>query len=107
MIEQMTTALGQISEAMRIPLHSKKGQPLICFRQPGLDYHEAGTCRMGDDPLTSAADRYGQIHGVKGLYVADNSMIPTLGAANPTLTTVALSIRTADVILGRFVKEEV
>lgn len=54
---------------------------------------------MGDDPATSATNRYGQIHGVPGLYVADNSVLPLTGAANPTLTTVALAIRTADYIL--------
>lgn len=62
----------------------------------GGDFHEAGTCRMGDDPDTSATNRFGQIHGVPGLYVADNSVLPTTGGANPTLTTVALAIRTAD-----------
>jgi choline dehydrogenase-like flavoprotein len=69
---------------------------------PGLDNHEAGTCRMGDDPATSATNRYGQIHAVPGLYVADNSVLPLTGAANPTLTTVALAIRTADYILSQY-----
>lgn len=68
---------------------------------PGLDNHEAGTCRIGDDPATSATNRYGQIHGVPGLYVADNCVLPLTGAANPTLTTVALAIRTADYIPGQ------
>jgi choline dehydrogenase-like flavoprotein len=54
---------------------------------------------MGVDPDTSATDPYGQIHGISGLYVADNSVIPTSGTANPTLTTVALSIRTADYLI--------
>jgi choline dehydrogenase-like flavoprotein len=58
--------------------------------------HVTGTCRMGIDPDTSATDPYGQIHGISGLYVADNSVIPSSGTANPTLTTVALAIRTAD-----------
>ncbi|MCA0758459.1 TIM barrel protein [Paenibacillus sp. N4] len=71
----------------------------ICLRPPGDDHHEAGTCRIGDDPATSAANRYGQIHHVPGLYVADNSMLPSLGVANPTLTTVALAIRTADYMM--------
>ncbi|KRE53677.1 hypothetical protein ASG81_02655 [Paenibacillus sp. Soil522] len=65
----------------------------------GLVYHDMGTCRMGYFPATSATDPYGQIHGVQGLYVADNSVIPTSGAANPTLTTVALAIRTADYLM--------
>jgi choline dehydrogenase-like flavoprotein len=68
---------------------------------PFIGHHASSTCRMGDDPSTSAVNRYGQIHGISGLYVADNSVIPILGAANPTLTTVALSIRTADYIAGQ------
>jgi len=51
---------------------------------------------MGDDPDKSATNRFGQIHGVPGLYIADNSVLPTTGASNPTLTTVALAIRKAD-----------
>nr|WP_227935507.1 GMC oxidoreductase [Alkalihalobacillus deserti] len=43
-------------------------------------------------------NRYGQVHGVSGLYVADNSILPSIG----TLTTVALSIRVADYILSQF-----
>ena len=61
--------------------------------------HESCTCRMGEDPATSATNRFGQIHGVSGLFVADNSVLPFMEAANPTLTTVALAIRTADYIV--------
>jgi hypothetical protein len=60
--------------------------------------HESSTCRMGYDPAMSATNQFGQIHGVSGLFVADNSVIPRLGAASPTLTTVALALRTADYI---------
>jgi len=28
---------------------------------------------VGDNPLTSAVNRFGQIHGIHGLYVADGS----------------------------------
>ncbi|CAM4173927.1 GMC oxidoreductase [Paenibacillus alkaliterrae] len=73
-------------------------QPEICAPLPGSDYHVMGTCRMGDDPSTSSTNRYGQIHGMSGLYIADNSVLPNTGAANPTLTTVALAIRTADYV---------
>jgi choline dehydrogenase-like flavoprotein len=73
-------------------------QPELCIALPGSDFHVMGTCRMGDDPSTSSTNRFGQIHGVSGLYVADNSILPTTGAANPTLTTVALAIRTADYV---------
>ncbi|MGM0874774.1 MAG: GMC oxidoreductase [Bacillota bacterium] len=63
--------------------------------------HDAGTCRMGTEPETSVTDPYGQVHGIFGLYVADNSVIPTSGTANPTLTTVALAIRTADYMIRK------
>jgi len=94
-IRQMLDGVNKAALAMQARLSSKELMP------PGSDYHESGTCRMGDDPLTSATDRYGQIHGVSGLYVADNSVIPTLGGTSPTLTTVALAIRTADHIIQR------
>ena len=56
---------------------------------------------MGLDPDTSATNPYGQIHGISGLYVADNSVVRLTGPYNPTLTTIALAIRTADYIIGQ------
>ncbi len=98
-IEQMVAEMKLVMSS--IELISEGGQPKIYLRAPGDDNHESGTCRMGDDPSTSAVNRYGQIHGISGLYVADNSILPSLGA-NPTLTTVALAIRTADYIIHQF-----
>ncbi len=98
-LRQMYAAINQASSVMQLPFAVLNGMPAICLMPPGTDYHEAGTCRMGDDPNTSATNRYGQIHGVPGLYIADNSVLPSIGAANPTLSTVALAIRTADYII--------
>ncbi len=98
-IRQMSVALLQASSAMQINLATMNGAPALCLMPIGTDNHESGTCRMGDDPNTSATNRYGQIHGVPGLYIADGSIIPTIGATNPTLTTAALAIRTADYII--------
>ncbi|CAM4200865.1 GMC oxidoreductase [Paenibacillus alkaliterrae] len=98
-IRQMGSAMRQASSVMGIRLASENGQPEMCLRPPGADFHESGTCRMGYDPSTSATNQYGQIHGISGLYIADNSVLPSNGAANPTLTTVALAIRSADHII--------
>jgi choline dehydrogenase-like flavoprotein len=98
-LRQMYAAIKQASSAMQLRLAVLNGMPAICLMPPGTDYHEAGTCRMGDDPNTSATNRYGQIHGIPGLYIADNSVLPSIGAANPTLSSVALAIRTADHII--------
>jgi choline dehydrogenase-like flavoprotein len=100
-INLMTDALFHASRSMKATL-IPTDQQLYTLWPAGQELHEMGTCRMGDDPLTSATNRYGQIHGVSGLFVADNSVIPTSGTANPTLTTVALAIRTVDYITKQF-----
>ena len=58
--------------------------------------HMMGTTRMGYNPDTSVTDAQGRVHGVENLYVAGSSLFPAVGAANPTLTIVALSLRLAD-----------
>ncbi|WP_337100411.1 GMC oxidoreductase [Paenibacillus sp. YIM B09110] len=98
-IQEMYTFIQQASKAMQLNLELMDGVPAICLMPPGADNHDFGTCRMGDNPLTSATNRYGQIHGVEGLFVADNSVLPSTGASNPTLSTAALAIRTADYIV--------
>lgn len=98
-IEQIKADIPRIAQAAGIQLTGQSGKPDLCLLAPGADYHEFGTCRMGTDPLTSATDRYGQIHGISGLYVAGNSVLPHIGAANPSLTAAAMAIRTADYIV--------
>ena len=62
--------------------------------------HSAGTCRMGEDPATSACDRDGRLHGSENVYVADASLLPTNGSVNPCLTTMANAWRVAEGIGG-------
>lgn len=63
--------------------------------------HTIGTARMGDDPATSVVDSDGRVHDVPGLTICDNSVFPSALAANPALTIMALSLRTADRFLAR------
>ena len=58
--------------------------------------HEVGTIRMGDDPKTSALNKYCQSHDVKNLFVADASPFVSNPDKNPTLTICALAWRTAE-----------
>jgi choline dehydrogenase-like flavoprotein len=60
--------------------------------------HSAGTCRMGEDPASSACDRDGRLHGSPNVYVADASLLPTNGSVNPGLTTMANAWRVADAL---------
>lgn len=96
MISQMFKSMESAIASMNL---SFDGKPWLIA--PGEDNHETGTCRMGIDPETSATNPYGQIHGISGLFVADNSVVRLSGPANPTLTTVALAIRTVDYIISK------
>jgi choline dehydrogenase-like flavoprotein len=62
--------------------------------------HQAGTCRMGDDPALSVTDRLGRVHGCPNLYVADASLHVTNGGVNPVLTVYALAYRVAEQVLA-------
>lgn len=57
--------------------------------------HQLGGTRMSDDPRRGVVDRNARVHGLGNLHVAGSSVFPTGGAANPTLTIVALSLRLA------------
>lgn len=63
--------------------------------------HTIGTCRMGNDPARSVVDADGRSHEIPNLTISDNSTFPTSLAANPALTIMALSLRTADRFLSR------
>lgn len=62
--------------------------------------HTIGTCRMGDDAATSVVDPHGRSWDVPNLWISDNSTFPSSLTANPALTIMALSLRTADAMLA-------
>ncbi|MBL8206571.1 MAG: GMC family oxidoreductase, partial [Blastocatellia bacterium] len=62
----------------------------------GRSMHELGTCRMGDNPKTSVLNKWNQSHDVKNLFVMDGSSFVTGGAQNPTLTIMALAMRSSE-----------
>jgi choline dehydrogenase-like flavoprotein len=62
--------------------------------------HVIGTCRMGTDERHSVVDTFGRSHDIENLWICDNSVFPSALAANPALTIMALSLRTADAFLA-------
>ncbi|MFD9542117.1 GMC family oxidoreductase [Streptomyces sp. NPDC060022] len=62
-------------------------------------YHPAGTVRMGatDDPEAVLDPRL-RVKGVRGLRVADASVMPFLPAVNPCITTMMIGEKCADMI---------
>ncbi len=67
---------------------------------PGLSggQHQAGTCRMGNDPKSSVVNRNCQIHDVDNLFVVDGSVHVTNGGFNPVLTIMAIAYRSSEFI---------
>jgi choline dehydrogenase-like flavoprotein len=64
-------------------------------RLPLFTAHQMGTCRLGADRTASVADPYGQVHGIRGLFVADASGFPSASGVNPMLSVMALAYRVA------------
>ena len=62
-------------------------------------WHLMGTAKMGDNPENSVTNRYGRLHDIKNIYVADGSLFVTSGAVNPTPTIQALALYVAQNII--------
>jgi choline dehydrogenase-like flavoprotein len=65
----------------------------------GLNIHEVGTVRMGDDPKTSVLNRHNQAHEVRNLFVTDGSCFPSQGPYEPTLTIMAVTVRACEYLV--------
>jgi choline dehydrogenase-like flavoprotein len=65
-----------------------------------MAFHPLGTAAAGADPARSVVDAAGRVHGIRGLHVADASVVPTALGVNPQITIMALSSRLAFALLG-------
>jgi len=93
---------GQIEEILRaagaeiFPYKKVSPYPL------GSVTHEAGGCRMGDDPRTSVLDAWNRCHDVKNLLVVDASCFVTHPEKQITHTIMALAYRASDRLAEEF-----
>ena len=65
--------------------------------------HLIGGARMGTRPENSVVDSDHRVWGIENLFLADGSVCPTQGSANPALTIMALSSRLA----GRLTRKQI
>ena len=63
---------------------------------PGLDIHEMGGVRMGNDPKTSLLNKWNQLHNCLNVFVTDGACMTSTSTQNPSLTYMALTARAAD-----------
>ncbi len=87
-------AEGWLKEAGAVQVWRRKVGPGLSGGQ-----HQAGTCRMGNDPKTSVVDKFCRLHDVDNVYVIDGSVHVTNGGFNPVLTILANAYRASDNLL--------
>jgi choline dehydrogenase-like flavoprotein len=63
---------------------------------PGVAAHHIGGLRMGTSPEESVVRPTLRTHDLSNLYISSSGVFVTAGAANPTLTIAALTLRLAD-----------
>lgn len=63
-------------------------------------YHFTGTCLMAAPECGGVVDQRGRVHGLRGLRIADASVIPTTPAGNSMLTTYMVAARIAAMALS-------
>jgi choline dehydrogenase-like flavoprotein len=73
-------------------------------RIPGYSIHEMGTARMGSDSKTSVLNQFQQAHDVRNLFVMDAAGFPSGACQNPTLTIMALAVRSTDYLMDELKK---
>ncbi len=67
---------------------------------PGWAIHEVGIARMGNDPKKSVLNQFQQTHDIKNLFVMDGAGFTSTACQNPTLTIMALCVRSCDHLMG-------
>ncbi|MDX6664479.1 MAG: hypothetical protein QOG68_685 [Solirubrobacteraceae bacterium] len=68
-----------------------------------MAFHPLGTARADARPAHGVVDGDLALHGVRGVHVADGSVVPSSLGVNPQLTIMALATRLAFGLLGRAV----
>ena len=69
---------------------------------PGLDIHEMGGVRMGDDPNTSLLNKHNQLHHCKNVFVTDGACMTSTGNQSPSILYMALTARAANYASEQF-----
>lgn len=90
--KDLSETVAALADATTLP-----GSRIVPIRDPRTVSgagHEAGTCAMA--ARGGVTDAWGAVRGLRGAWIADASVMPTPLDRHPTLTLLALALRTSD-----------
>jgi glucoside 3-dehydrogenase (cytochrome c) catalytic subunit len=96
MIQDMGDSAGEMLEAAGAKNIRTYAHPSA----PRWALHEAGIARIGSDHKKSVLNQFQQAHDVENLFVMDASGFPSNPCQNPTLTIMALCVRSCDYLMS-------
>lgn len=79
---------------------AKKIYPYAPVRNTG--WHLMGTTKMGQNKKNSVTDKFGELHDIKNIYIADSSLFVTSSGVNITSTLQAIALYISDNIIKTF-----
>jgi choline dehydrogenase-like flavoprotein len=103
MIQDMGDSAGEMLEAAGAKNIRTYAHPSA----PRWALHEAGIARMGADPKKSVLNQFQQTHDIKNLFVMDASGFTSNPCQNPTLTIMALCVRSCDYLMSELKRSSI
>ncbi|MDX2175104.1 MAG: GMC oxidoreductase [Candidatus Sumerlaeia bacterium] len=91
--ERLTAKLAEILATIEGPGYRAQDHFRAQVMPIGVNSHQCGTARFGEDPAASVLDLDCKAHDLDNLYVVDASFFPSSGAVNPSLTIIANALR--------------
>lgn len=94
--ERMVKDFIEQGKAMLIAAGAKNIVVTDNHQPPGLDIHEMGGVRMGNDPATSLLNEWNQLHHCKNVFVTDGACMTSTGNQSPSILYMSLTARAAN-----------
>lgn len=90
LVEEILPGRDQVSDEQLLDFGRRAGILL---------YHPVGSCKMGVDPM-AVVDPKLRVHGLRGLRVADASIMPSMISGNTNAPSIMIGEKAADLILA-------
>ena len=101
--------IKDIGESAGEMLEAAGAKKILTYAKPSAPrwaLHEAGIARMGNDAKKSVLNQFQQSHDIDNLFVMDASSFTSNPCQNPTLTIMALCVRSCDRLMDQMKRGE-